>query len=49
MHSELASTKRRHQMYYEAYNTDGWVDTPDGYWSWRLARGMLAGGLAYGA
>ena len=36
-------------MYYDVYHTEGWVDTPDGTWSWRFTRGALAGSLAWAA
>lgn len=46
MYSEVGSTKRRHQMYYDVYHTEGWVDTPDGTWPWRIGRSAFVGGLA---
>lgn len=33
-------------MYYDVYHTFGWVDTPDGTWPWRFARGAFVGAVA---
>lgn len=32
-------------MYYTIYHTFGWVDTPDGNWSYRFLRGAFAGSI----
>ncbi len=43
MFFELDDTKRRHSMYYDVYNINGWVDPPEGNFRWNFFRGALAG------
>lgn len=43
MFFEIDDIKRRHSVYYDVYNTDGWVDTPESSIKWDWTRGALAG------
>jgi solute carrier family 25 oxoglutarate transporter 11 len=43
MFFELDDIKRRHSNYYDIYNVNGWVRTPDSTLSWNLQRGVITG------
>ena len=45
MFFEIDDIKRRHSVYYDVYNTDGWVDTPESSIRWDWTRGAIAGSI----
>jgi len=43
MFFELDDIKRRHSLYWDIYNTQGFAQTPDSTNSWNYKRGVIAG------
>lgn len=43
MFSEVEDVRRRHSVYYDVYNTHGWIDPPDMQWRWNIVRGFIVG------
>lgn len=43
MFFELEDIKRRHSLYWDIYNVEGWVTPPDSTLSWNFTRGAITG------